>query len=75
MRKDVLQEFVEAAQLGQRRYIKERGIRVHVDDTDHVAASRRDVHAFLTSIAARPKKRRRSWWDRPVELATRWKKP
>jgi hypothetical protein len=58
MRRDVLEEFAEAAKLGRR---KERFESVIVSEpVDPAPARRREVHSFLASIVTRGRTREES---------------
>jgi hypothetical protein len=74
MRIDVLEEFAAAAQMGRHLVHHETGVRVHRNPIDHVAFWRKEVHALVASIKGKPRKKR-SWMDRPVQLASKWKRP
>jgi len=74
VRRDVLEEFVEAARLGRVERALPIGLRVHRDTRDHEAARRVLVHAFISMIMVKPKPKRRGWWNRPACTETRWKR-
>lgn len=75
MRKDVLEEFVEAAQLGRKRHVLEMGMRSHREPRDPLTVCRVEVHAFVSMIKTRPRARKRGWWDRPRCPESKWRKP